>query len=74
MVAKFVSMEPRIDHCIEWCETEHTFCSICYEYIEIDCIRLQVCKHQYHYTCIKRWLSKSNECPLCRQRINELYL
>lgn len=26
-----------------------------------------ICKHRYHLSCIRSWLSKNDECPLCMQ-------
>lgn len=43
-------------------ETE--LCSICLENISYGC-RLN-CQHCFHPNCIKRWLIKTNTCPMCR--------
>lgn len=43
-------------------ETE--ICSICLENISYGC-RLN-CQHCFHPNCIKRWLIKTNTCPMCR--------
>jgi len=44
-------------------------CSICLDKLdgEIDDIARMVCGHQYHATCLYRWLDKSINCPLCRR-------
>ena len=44
-------------------------CSICcLNYIENDKLIIVPCegKHRYHMNCIKEWLQRSNECPLCK--------
>ena len=46
----------------EMMETE--LCSICLENISYGC-RLN-CQHCFHPNCIKRWLIKTNSCPMCR--------
>ncbi|CAD8152808.1 unnamed protein product [Paramecium pentaurelia] len=47
-------------------------CAICLEEIQpqkepID-IRLD-CNHQFHYDCIKKWLLKSKQCPVCKDYV-----
>ena len=31
------------------------------------------CGHQFHVDCIAKWMERKNECPLCRQTINNRY-
>ena len=31
------------------------------------------CGHQFHTECIAKWMERKNECPLCRQKINNKY-
>ena len=31
------------------------------------------CGHQFHPECISKWMKRKNECPLCRQKINNKY-
>ena len=31
------------------------------------------CGHQFHVACIEKWMERKNECPLCRQKINNRY-
>lgn len=43
-------------------------CSICLEEMnapDAEVARMP-CRHVFHYSCIKRWLSTSRLCPLCR--------
>ncbi|KAL4644206.1 hypothetical protein ACB092_02G147100 [Castanea dentata] len=52
-----------------------TTCAICLaEYVHGEEVRvLPKCKHMYHKPCIDQWLvSKSLQCPLCRDRTIEL--
>ena len=49
-------------------------CSICFEICddsEAPCCQLE-CKHKYHTSCIFKWMSKNNNCPLCRKEVKEL--
>ncbi|CAD5164326.1 uncharacterized protein LOC135644543 [Musa acuminata AAA Group] len=43
-------------------------CYICLvEYEEGDCIRMLPCNHEFHRTCIDKWLKEIHRvCPLCR--------
>ena len=45
-------------------------CYICYEDFkegdEIACSRNNECHHEFHLKCIKMWLMKHDECPICR--------
>lgn len=43
---------------------EAELCSICLENVNYGC-RLN-CQHCFHSNCIKRWLIKTNTCPMCR--------
>ena len=46
-------------------------CSICQESIVSDCVRLRVCQHAYHRSCIQTWFGASVRCPVCRRDIRE---
>jgi hypothetical protein len=43
-------------------------CAICQEdYSEEDDVRVLLCRHYFHKSCIDRWLSEENvRCPVCR--------
>lgn len=54
-------------------ETNHeSICSICHNAIERgDTVRqITNCGHFFHQTCIDRWFSQSNTCPICRECIS----
>lgn len=64
---------------ISKCLTEKVYCSpgqsqdegncvICLEeYKEMDDVgSLKNCGHEYHVSCIKKWLSMKNSCPICK--------
>ncbi|XP_010550361.1 PREDICTED: E3 ubiquitin-protein ligase RLIM-like [Tarenaya hassleriana] len=42
-------------------------CCICQETYKAgeDVVKLE-CRHMFHYSCIKRWLTTKNSCPLCK--------
>lgn len=41
-------------------------CEVCFEeYTENENISFLSCYHKFHTTCIKNWLTKKNECPMC---------
>ena len=46
-------------------------CPICLEYITKNSISryINVCLHEFHYTCIEKWLSHNITCPVCRYNI-----
>lgn len=46
-------------------------CSICQESIVSECVRLRVCQHVYHRSCIQTWFGASVRCPVCRRDIRE---
>merc|ERR1719491_463581 len=46
---------------------ESNECSICLDELVIGQPALRIpCGHLYHEECVKDWLRKSNECPVCR--------
>jgi len=46
---------------------ESTDCSICLDELVVGQPALRIpCGHLYHEDCVKDWLRKSNECPVCR--------
>lgn len=47
---------------------EKGYCVICLEeYCEMDAVgALKTCGHDYHISCIKKWLSMKNSCPICK--------
>lgn len=47
-----------------------TSCPICLdEYKEGDILRGLYCSHQFHEICLKEWVKKKRECPLCKTKI-----
>ena len=38
----------------------------------LDKISILECGHAFHKECLKEWMVKSNNCPLCREDINKL--
>lgn len=45
-------------------------CSICLDEYKInDKIMILDCEHIYHKECIKLWLDKNDNCPICREII-----
>ncbi|RDD40564.1 RING finger protein 44 [Trichoplax sp. H2] len=42
-------------------------CVICMsDFEDIDCLRVLMCKHEFHTSCIDRWLKTNRTCPICR--------
>lgn len=49
-----------------------TSCSICYEDFSIA-NRVKIlaeCGHEYHDTCINKWLENEKRCPVCNKGVN----
>jgi len=42
-------------------------CGICLGKITTNIIRPRRCNHWFHKDCLKEWLSKKMECPMCRR-------
>ncbi|GAA0155204.1 ubiquitin-protein ligase [Lithospermum erythrorhizon] len=43
-------------------------CCICQEeFVAGDEIGATVCEHEFHFKCIKEWLSQKNVCPICKK-------
>ncbi|KAF7804473.1 putative E3 ubiquitin-protein ligase RHG1A isoform X1 [Senna tora] len=47
---------------------EEGTCVICLEeYKNMDDVgTLKTCRHDYHVSCIRKWLSMKNQCPICK--------
>ncbi|KAL4449773.1 hypothetical protein ABPG74_008146 [Tetrahymena malaccensis] len=46
-------------------------CSICLiEFSRQDEVRQTICKHIFHSECLMGWISKHENCPLCRQSLD----
>lgn len=44
-------------------------CAICLNFDESeDKVVEMPCKHKYHQKCISQWVSKVNNCPLCKRK------
>eukprot|EP00929_Paragymnodinium_shiwhaense_P074815 TRINITY_DN38283_c0_g2_i1.p1 TRINITY_DN38283_c0_g2~~TRINITY_DN38283_c0_g2_i1.p1 ORF type:complete len:354 (+),score=99.66 TRINITY_DN38283_c0_g2_i1:182-1243(+) len=49
---------------------ESTECSICLDELVVGQPALRIpCGHLYHEDCVRDWLKKSNECPVCRYEL-----
>lgn len=46
-------------------------CSICQDDISSAGVRLRVCQHSFHRSCIQTWFGGSVRCPVCRRDIRE---
>jgi hypothetical protein len=49
-------------------------CSICFEIYTDDTVIVKLpcnLKHIYHPACIREWLKRNPECPLCKARVME---
>jgi hypothetical protein len=44
------------------------------EYYELgrhSTVSVGVCGHAFHTECISKWLQKSHDCPICREKFKE---
>ena len=47
-------------------------CIICqYNFKELESIVVLSCKHCFHFSCLKPWITKEHYCPLCKTNIRE---
>ena len=49
----------------------NNLCSICLESFCKKNIQT-ICKHHFHYDCLKKWLEKNTSCPYCRCHIGKI--
>ncbi|KAH0722703.1 hypothetical protein KY290_005355 [Solanum tuberosum] len=66
---EIVMMKKR-SHCVNKVDSEE-ICSICLsEYVYDDTIGTLHCGHEYHATCIQKWLLRGKKnCPICRSSV-----
>ena len=57
------------DHDHESGNVEEGTCSICIETFTSTTHITLPCNHKFHTHCIKQWLEKELNCPLCRQSL-----
>jgi hypothetical protein len=51
-------------------KTEDKVCPICLDKIKKgDKVSKLSCSHEYHHSCLIKWLSRDNSCPVCRCKI-----
>ena len=51
-------------------DTIYNECPICLEYFrENDKLARLSCDHVFHIDCIKQWISRESNCPICRIKI-----
>jgi len=51
---------------------EADICAICHEdFNENEKVTKLPCKHEYHKSCVFKWLKMHNICPICRQSIRD---
>ena len=54
---------------VQQCEDEFE-CLICLSPVEDgDRVGVTVCGHIFHQECLKQWIARKNQCPLCKKRI-----
>ena len=49
------------------CYSSYEECTICLDKIYFYNNYNLTCGHIFHKKCIKNWLKKNNECPICRK-------
>ncbi|XP_052270355.1 E3 ubiquitin-protein ligase CHFR-like isoform X2 [Dreissena polymorpha] len=50
---------------------ENLQCTICQDIMH-DCISLQPCLHSFCAGCYSEWMSRSQECPSCRKKVERI--
>lgn len=68
--------EFQFKHANKYIEKIEDTCAICLEkFKRTDIVKEFKCeKHVFHKDCLKKWLKKSNKCPLCKFDIMEEHL
>ncbi|GFY59677.1 RING-type domain-containing protein [Trichonephila inaurata madagascariensis] len=54
------------DNLKQWSGSTGDECSICYEEMTSSTAYKVDCNHSFHLKCIKKWLEKKSDCPICR--------
>lgn len=50
-------------------------CACCHDSLAAPLVvRLPVCGHQFHETCMDTWMQRSGTCPLCRAKVSDVVL
>lgn len=46
-------------------------CAVCQEDLQtgVKIVTLPECQHSFHDTCIRPWIEKNNNCPVCRRQV-----
>ena len=54
-------------------DNEDNTCAICHNtYSTSDILRkLNRCNHVFHASCVERWFTNNDSCPVCRNRLSE---
>ena len=60
-----------LDEVVDHISSSQQTCSICQDSIVSDGVKLRVCQHVYHRSCIQTWFGASVRCPVCRRDIRE---
>lgn len=49
-------------------EPEQVSCAVCVSHMESQqLVRVLPCKHEFHASCVDKWLRNHRTCPLCRR-------
>ena len=65
--------EYQYKHIQKYESRKETECAICLEQFKgVDIIKaFYKCEHIFHKACLKKWLKRSNLCPLCKHDLTE---
>jgi hypothetical protein len=69
---RIIPQRPMPGKCVDM-KNKELMCSICYcNYnSNMDC-QVLPCDHKFHSTCIKKWFTKKQNCPLCRRQYDRM--
>lgn len=62
-----------IDDDIQIDDDDMERCSICLDFQNCDSIPMECCNKLIHTYCLNQWLSRRNNCPLCRTQQSSYY-
>ncbi|OMP03224.1 Zinc finger, RING-type [Corchorus capsularis] len=68
-IVRYVGVTVDIDDAAVVAEEEEDRCAICLELFKNRFRQTLSCSHQFHTACLVQWLSRKDNCPVCRRPV-----